>query len=162
MSAFHKLTTLDSRSQLYSFDSLKGKVVLVVNVASLCGFSHQYDDLEKLYQKYHSKGLEILAFPCNQFGGQEPEDADALERVIRDKFNCTFPIMRKCTVNGDDTNPVYIYLKSQKRGHLGFEGIRWNFEKFLIDKNGNVRHRYVSGVSPLQLQPVIESLLAEA
>lgn len=90
------------------------------------------------------------------------EDADALERVIRDKFNCTFPIMRKCTVNGDDTNPVYIYLKLQKRGHLGFEGIRWNFEKFLIDKNGNVRHRYVSGVSPLQLQPVIESLLGEA
>ncbi|KAF3990592.1 hypothetical protein FT663_01667 [Candidozyma haemuli var. vulneris] len=159
MSSFYELSTLDGRSQAFDFASLEGKVVLIVNVASLCGFSPQYDDLEILYQKYKSRGLEILAFPCNQFGGQEPDTSKDLESFIRAKFKCTFPIMKKTIVNGDDTNPVYQYLKSRKSGSLGFKGLRWNFEKFLVDRKGEVRHRFVSAVSPLQIESVIVSLL---
>lgn len=159
MSDFYGLATLDGQMRNFDFASLKGKVVLIVNVASLCGFSPQYDDLEKLYKKYGDQGLEIIAFPCNQFGGQEPESTQNLETFIREQFKCTFPVMKKTIVNGDDTNPVYAYLKLKMAGSLGFRGIRWNFEKFLIDRDGVVRHRFVSAVSPLQIEPVIVSLL---
>lgn len=162
MLAFYELTTLDGLLRPFNFECFKGKVVMVVNVASLCGFSHQYDDLELLYNKYKDQGLEIIAFPCNQFGGQEPESDSTLEALIREKFKCTFPIMQKTFVNGDDTNPVYKYLKLKKEGPLGFRGLRWNFEKFLVDRSGEVRHRFVSAVSPLQLEPVIVSLLEDA
>lgn len=159
---FYELSATKASLQSLDFGSLKNKVVMVVNVASLCGFSHQYDDLEQLYQKYKNQGFEIIAFPCNQFGGQEPEEGDRLEAFIREKFKCTFPIMQKTMVNGEDTHPVFQYLKEKQTGSLGFKGIRWNFEKFVIDRKGEVRARYVSAVSPMSIEPVIVTLLNEA
>lgn len=135
--------------------------MLIVNVASLCGFTPQYSDLERLYRKYHDQGLEILAFPCNQFGGQEPQNNIELERFVRKKFGVTFPILSKGYVNGDDTHPIYSYLKEKQRAPLGFKGVRWNFEKFIIDREGQPVYRFPSSVNPLALEPLIEQLLLQ-
>lgn len=134
---------------------------MIVNVASLCGFTPQYSDLERLYQKYHQQGLEILAFPCNQFGGQEPQNERDIERFVRSKFGVTFPIFAKVLVNGDDTHPVYRYLKEKQRAPLGFKGVRWNFEKFIIDRQGYPVYRLITTVNPLDLEPIIKDLLLQ-
>lgn len=161
MLSFYELSTQDGHNKKVDFSQFKGKVVLLVNVASLCGFSFQYHELEKLYQKYKDEGFVILAFPCNQFGGQEPDLNENLEDFIRAKFKITFPVMKKSEVNGDDTNAVYDYLKNQKAGPLGFKGVRWNFEKFVVDREGNVVSRLVSGVTPASMEAGIKSLLAK-
>lgn len=159
MLSFYNLSAPDGHNKTVDFSSLKGKVVIIVNVASLCGFSSQYSEFEKLYQKYKDDGLVVMAFPCNQFGGQEPDLQENLEDFIRSKFQVSFPVMKKVDVNGDNTCNVYQYLKNEKAGPLGFKGVRWNFEKFIIDRNGKVVARQSSGVTPSSMEPAINILL---
>ena len=143
-------------------ESLRGRVVLVVNVASRCGFTPQYKQLQELHDRYSSRGLTILAFPCNQFGGQEPgEDTQILE-FCSTHYGVTFPVMSKVQVNGPQADPIYVHLKKQSPGLLGSEAIKWNFTKFLIDQNGNVLTRYASTTSPSDIARDIEKLLPPA
>ena len=136
----------------------KGKVLLIVNTSSKCGFTPQYEGLEKLYQEYGDKGLEILAFPCNQFGNQEPGDADEIRNFCSLNYDVSFPLMSKVEVNGNDADPLWKYLKSEKSGLLGSR-IKWNFTKFLVDREGNVVGRFGPAVKPEQLKSEIDALL---
>ncbi|PHR16888.1 MAG: glutathione peroxidase [Sphingopyxis sp.] len=136
----------------------KGKVLLIVNTASKCGFTPQYEGLEKLHQEYEDKGLEILAFPCNQFGNQEPGDADEIRNFCSLNYDVSFPLMGKIEVNGNGADPLWKYLKSEKSGLLGSR-IKWNFTKFLVDREGNVVARFGPAVKPEQLKAEIEALL---
>lgn len=136
----------------------KGKVLLIVNTASKCGFTPQYEGLEKLHQEFKDQGLEILAFPCNQFGHQEPGDADEIKNFCSLNYDVSFPLMNKVDVNGEDADPLWKYLKSEKSGLLGSR-IKWNFTKFLVDREGNVVARYGPAVKPEQLKSEIEALL---
>ena len=164
----------------FSLSSLKGKVVLVVNTATGCGFTPQYKGLEELYQKYHEKGLEILDFPCDQFGHQAPGEDDEIHEFCTMKYHTTFDQLKKIEVNGENEIPLYTYLKSQQ-GFKGFSGIKgavmktvvaaidpnyknnpnikWNFTKFLVDKEGNVIERFESTVEPKTIDDKIASLL---
>jgi glutathione peroxidase len=140
-------------------ESLRGRIVLVVNVASRCGFTPQYKQLQELHDRYSSRGLTILAFPCNQFGGQEPgEDTQILE-FCSTNYGVTFPVMSKVQVNGPQADPIYVHLKKQSPGLLGSEAIKWNFTKFLVDQSGNVLTRYASTTSPSDIARDIEKLL---
>ena len=151
------LTLLDGTP--FDSASLRNKVVLVVNVASRCGFTPQYSGLEALYQRYHAAGLTILAFPCNQFGAQEPGDAAEIARFCSLEYPVTFPVMAKCAVNGPDAHPLYQWLKHQQPGLLGTEAIKWNFTKFLINAQGEVVERFAPQVSPEALAPHIDALM---
>ena len=135
------------------------KVLLVVNVASECGFTSQYKDLQTLYEEFHSRGLEILAFPCNQFGGQEPGTPQQIEEFCSTKFGITFPIFQKIDVNGPHTHPLFVYLKTAAPGLLGTEAIKWNFTKFLIGRDGLPVKRYASASSPASISADIQKLL---
>ena len=139
-----------------------GKVLLIVNTASKCGFTPQYEGLEALYGKYKDQGLEILAFPCNQFGAQEPGDAEEIKNFCTLNYDVSFPLMAKVDVNGDDTDPLWDHLKSQQAGLMGSRGIKWNFTKFLVDRAGNVVGRHGPQVKPEALAKDIEKLLADA
>ncbi|KAH8117880.1 glutathione peroxidase [Phellopilus nigrolimitatus] len=145
----------------YDFEQLKGKVVLIVNVASQCGFTPQYKGLQKLYEKHKDKGFVILGFPCNQFGGQEPGTDEEISSFCELNHGVQFPLMKKTDVNGDNTNPVYKWLKNEKAGLLGLTRIKWNFEKFLVDKNGKVVQRWASTTSPDAIDAEVEKLLAQ-
>ncbi len=136
----------------------KGKVLLIVNTASKCGFTPQYEGLEKLHKEYAGRGLEILAFPCNQFGNQEPGDAEEIKNFCSLNYDVSFPLMAKIDVNGDDADPLWKHLKTEKSGLLGSR-IKWNFTKFLIDREGNVVARHGPAVKPEQLKSEIEELL---
>ena len=159
--SFYDLECKDKKGESFKFDQLKGKVVLIVNVASKCGFTPQYKELEELYKKYQDKGFVILGFPCNQFGKQEPGSDEQITEFCQLNYGVTFPIMKKIDVNGSNADSVYNYLKSQKAGLLGFKGIKWNFEKFLVDKKGKVYERYSSLTKPSSLSETIEELLKE-
>jgi glutathione peroxidase len=137
----------------------KGKALLIVNTASKCGFTPQYKGLEQLYQKLHGKGLEILGFPCNQFGAQEPGTAEEIESFCEINYGVTFPLFEKIDVNGKNTAPLYQHLKEAKPGLLGSEAIKWNFTKFLVDRDGNVVERYAPNAEPSSLAPDVEKLL---
>ena len=137
----------------------KGKVILIVNVASKCGYTPQYDGLETLYKKYKDEGLVVLGFPCNQFGSQEPGSEAEIQNFCRVNFGVTFPMFSKINVNGQETHPLYQYLKSEQPGILGTEAIKWNFTKFLVDKEGNVVKRFGSSTKPKELEEKIEALL---
>jgi glutathione peroxidase len=136
-----------------------GKVLLVVNTASKCGFTPQYDGLEQLWKTYGSRGFEVLAFPCNQFGGQEPGDAQAIDSFCRVNFGVSFPLMAKVEVNGPGTIDLYDWLKREARGVWGTRAIKWNFTKFLIDRSGRVVRRYAPTVKPEKIAGGIEALL---
>ncbi|GAO55687.1 glutathione peroxidase [Novosphingobium sp. NBM11] len=136
-----------------------GAVLLVVNTASKCGFTPQYDGLEALWRKYREQGFEILAFPCNQFGGQEPGTAEEIESFCKVNFGVSFPLMAKIDVNGDDATPLYQWLKAEAPGVLGTKGIKWNFTKFLINREGKVVRRYAPTDKPEALEKDIEALL---
>ena len=136
-----------------------GKVLLVVNTASKCGFTPQYDGLEKLFQDYKDKGFEVLAFPCNQFGAQEPGDAEEIEQFCKVNFGLTFPLMQKVEVNGDNASPLFDWMKKEAPGLMGSKAIKWNFTKFLIDREGNVVKRYGSADAPAGIAKDIEKLL---
>ncbi|KAG1745564.1 glutathione peroxidase [Suillus occidentalis] len=158
---FYGLKTELPSGQTYDFEQLKGKVVLIVNVASKCGFTPQYKGLQALYDKYKERDFVILGFPCNQFGGQEPGDDTAIASFCELNHGVNFPLMKKSDVNGDNTNPVYQWLKNEKPGLMGLSRIKWNFEKFLIDKNGKVVNRWASTTTPQAIDVVVEKLLAE-
>jgi glutathione peroxidase len=137
----------------------KDKVVLIVNTASKCGFTPQYEGLEALYKKYRDRGLVVLGFPCNQFGAQEPGNAEEIANFCSLTYEVDFPMMRKIDVNGPATHPLYAYLKKAKKGILGSEGVKWNFTKFLVDRKGEVVGRYAPTDTPASLEGAIEKLL---
>lgn len=136
-----------------------GKVLLVVNTASKCGFTPQYDGLEALWKEYGERGFEVLAFPCNQFGGQEPGSADEIESFCKVNFGLSFPLMAKIEVNGAGADPLYEWLKAEAPGVLGTKAIKWNFTKFLIGRDGKVVRRYASTDKPESIAKDIETLL---
>jgi glutathione peroxidase len=137
----------------------RGKVILIVNTASECGFTPQYAGLEELYREFKERGLVVLGFPCNQFGKQEPGSEAQIGAFCIDKFGVTFPMFAKIDVNGDDAHPLYKFLKQQAPGVLGTEGIKWNFTKFLINKEGSVFKRYAPQTKPEEIAGDIERLL---
>lgn len=158
--SLHDFTVKDIDGKDVGLSKFKGKVLLVVNVASKCGLTtSNYSELSNLYEKYKPQGLEILAFPCNQFGGQEPGSNSEIKQFACTKFKAEFPIFDKVDVNGPNTAPVYQFLKSSAGGFLG-DLIKWNFEKFLVDKNGKVVERYPPTTSPFQIEKDIQKLLA--
>lgn len=136
-----------------------GKVLLVVNTASKCGFTPQYAGLEQLWRKHGAQGFEVIAFPCNQFGHQEPGSADDIASFCAINFGLSFPVMAKIDVNGDNATPFYEWLKAEAPGILGTRKIKWNFTKFLIDRDGRVVRRYAPTVKPEQLEADIVGLL---
>lgn len=136
-----------------------GKVLLIVNTASKCGFTPQYSGLEALQEKYAARGFEVLGFPCNQFAGQEPGNAEEIKNFCSLNYNVTFPLFAKVAVNGQEAHPLFRFLKSAKRGLLGSQSIKWNFTKFLVDRNGTVVERYGPTTKPEAIQSRIESLL---
>ena len=137
----------------------RGKPVLIVNVASHCGFTPQYKGLEALYQKYHDAGFVVLGFPCNQFGKQEPGTEAEIQSFCEMNFGVKFPLFKKIEVNGRNADPLYKYLVDEKPGFLGLKRIKWNFTKFLIDKNGKPVKRYAPTVKPEDLEADIEQIL---
>ena len=141
-----------------SLSDYKGKVLLIVNTATGCGFTPQYEGLENLYKKYHEKGLEILDFPCNQFGNQAPGTADEIHEFCQLKYNTSFDQFAKIDVNGENEEPLYTFLKGAKKGLIN-SNIKWNFTKFLVDKEGNVVERYASTVTPEKIEKKIVELL---
>ena len=136
-----------------------GKTLLIVNVASNCGFTSQYRDLQNLYSAYQAKGLEILGFPCNQFGAQEPGSAEQIQSFCSTNYGVTFPMFEKIDVNGDSTHPLYVYLKDQAPGMLGTKGIKWNFTKFLVSKDGQSITRLASADGASKMEEAIVKLL---
>ncbi|MFN3862812.1 MAG: glutathione peroxidase [Erythrobacter sp.] len=136
-----------------------GKVLLVVNTASKCGFTPQYDGLEKLYQTYKDRGFEVLGFPCNQFGAQEPGSAEEIAQFCKVNFGVTFPLMAKIEVNGDNASPLFDWMKKEAKGLMGTTAIKWNFTKFLIDREGHVVRRYAPTDRPESIAKDIEKLL---
>ena len=137
----------------------KGKVLLVVNVASKCGFTPQYEGLEALQRKYAERGFTVVGFPCNQFGAQEPGNAEEIASFCKLTYDVSFPLMGKIEVNGPNAAPIYEHLKSEAPGLLGSEGIKWNFTKFLVDRYGKVVKRYAPQTKPADIQRDIEGLL---
>jgi glutathione peroxidase len=136
-----------------------GKVLLIVNTASKCGFTPQYEELETLYEKYRGRGLEILGFPCNQFGSQEPGDAVQIGTFCQKNYGVSFPMFEKIDVNGDGAHPLYRYLKGAAAGLFGTESIKWNFTKFLVDREGHMVRRYAPVTKPSAMATDIERLL---
>ena len=150
--------TLPNGDEVKLADKL-GKVLLVVNTASKCGFTPQYDGLEALYKQYKDQGFEIMAFPCNQFGGQEPGSADEIAEFCKINFGLSFPLMGKIDVNGGSETPLYSWLKSEAPGLMGTKGIKWNFTKFLIGRDGKVVRRYAPTDKPQAIAKDIAKLL---
>lgn len=143
-----------------SLEKYKGQVVLVVNVASKCGFTPQYKGLEELYEKYQPQGLAVLAFPCNQFGAQEPGDMEEIQNFCKLTYDVSFPLMAKVDVNGATADPVFSWLKESAPGLLGTEIIKWNFTKFLVGKDGQVIKRYAPNTEPKDIAADIEKALS--
>lgn len=141
-----------------SLADYQGKVLLIVNTATGCGFTPQYEGLQDLYEKYQSQGLEILDFPCNQFGNQAPGSDEEITDFCQSRYGVTFPQFKKIQVNGEGAEPLYTFLKSQKKGVMG-NNIKWNFTKFLVDRKGNVVERFAPTVTPEKLDEQIRELL---
>lgn len=152
-------TLLDGRS--IELSGCRGHVVLIVNTASRCGFTRQYAGLEQLYRTYKERGLLMFAFPCNQFGKQEPGSADEISVFCQQNYGVSFPVFAKIEVNGPGTHPLYQFLKHSRRGFLGMARIPWNFTKFLVDRKGRVVARFATARKPETLTGEIERLLAE-
>ena len=159
MATIYDFSVEDIHGKPQKLDRYKDKVLLVVNVASKCGFTPQYKGLEALYEKMHARGLEILGFPCNQFGAQEPGSEDEIESFCELNYGVTFPLFAKIDVNGKSAAPLYQHLKAAKPGLLGSEAIKWNFTKFLVDRDGNVVERYAPNAEPQSIAGDIEKLL---
>ena len=149
----------DSSGQEINLGDFKGKTLLIVNTASQCGFTPQYKGLEQLQTKYSSEEFSVLAFPCNQFGGQEPGSNEEIVEFCSLNYGSTFPIFSKIDVNGDNAHPLFKFLTTEKKGLLGTEKIKWNFTKFLINKDGEPVNRYGSSTKPEQIQADIEKLI---
>jgi glutathione peroxidase len=153
---FEARTLAGAESKLSEY---RGKVLLIVNTASQCGFTPQYAGLEALWRKYQERGFAVLGFPCNQFGKQEPGDAEQIKNFCSLSYDVTFPMFAKIDVNGDKTHPLYAHLKDAQPGLLGSTAIKWNFTKFLVDRRGAVTARYAPTTKPAELEGAIERLL---
>ena len=160
MTSFYEFTAplLDGTPKAMA--DYQGKVVLIVNVASKCGYTPQYEGLEALWRKYQDKGLVILGFPCNQFGEQEPGSASDIAQFCSTTYDVSFLIFGKIDVNGDHAHPLYEYLKHAAKGVLGTESVKWNFTKFLVDRQGKVVHRFAPETTPEALEGDVAKLLA--
>ena len=143
-----------------ALESYRGKAMLIVNTASKCGFTSQFKGLESLYEKYHDQGLEVLGFPCNQFLKQDPGSESEISEFCSLNYGVTFPMFSKIEVNGANTHPLYQHLKTEAKGLLGSEKIKWNFTKFLVDKDGKVLKRYAPNLEPKEITADIEKILA--
>ena len=152
-----KATTIDGDEQALA--AYKGKAMLIVNVASKCGFTPQYKGLEELYEKFQDKGLVVLGFPCDQFGHQEPGDEEEIKNFCSLNYDVKFPLFSKIDVNGANTHPLYKHLKKEAKGLLGSESIKWNFTKFLVDKNGTVVRRYAPTDTPQGIEKDVAAAL---
>jgi glutathione peroxidase len=156
---FYEFTANSLTGKAIEMKAYKGQVVLVVNVASKCGFTPQYPGLENLYKEYKDRGFVVLGFPCNQFGGQEPGTSAEIETFCSTTYPVSFPLFEKIEVNGDGTHPLYAFLKKAQTGLLGSEAVKWNFTKFLIDRQGNVVERFAPQTTPESLAGHVEKLL---
>jgi len=159
MTTIADFTVTTNRGDALALSEKKGKVLLVVNTASKCGFTPQYDGLEKLYQDFKDRDFEVLGFPCNQFGAQEPGNSDEIAEFCKVNFGVTFPLMEKVDVNGDGASPLFDWMKTEAPGLMGSKTIKWNFTKFLIDREGNVVRRYAPQDTPAKIAKDIEKLL---
>lgn len=159
MSTIYDFTANSLTGQPVALDSYRGKVLLIVNTASACGFTSQYQGLEKIYREFKDQGLVVLGFPCNQFGHQESGSAAEIGAFCEKNYGVTFPLFEKINVNGGDAHPLYDYLKAQAPGLLGSEAIKWNFTKFLVQRDGAIFGRYASLTKPEDLVGDITSLL---
>jgi glutathione peroxidase len=157
-SEFYQLTANNPHGQPVSMADFKGKVILVVNTATRCGLTPQFEGLEQLYNKYKGNGLVVLGFPCNQFGNQEPESNENMEQACKLNFGVTFPLFEKIDVNGPGTHPVFRLLKRRLGGLLGSR-IKWNFTKFLLDADGRPVRRFAPVTKPAAIEPYIKKLL---
>ena len=159
MTTIADFTVTTNKGEPLDLSEKLGKVLLVVNTASKCGFTPQYDGLEKLFAGYKDRGFEVLGFPCNQFGNQEPGDADEIAQFCKLNFGVTFPLMAKVDVNGENASPLFDWMKGEAPGLMGSKGIKWNFTKFLIDRQGKVVKRYAPQDKPERIAKDIEKLL---
>ncbi|GJL58561.1 MAG: glutathione peroxidase [Nitrospirales bacterium] len=159
MSTIYDITCRNMQGKDETLATRKGKVLLIVNTASKCGFTPQFQGLEDLYKKYHSQGLEILGFPCNQFGSQDPGDDEEILTFCQTNYGVTFPMFAKVDVNGPDAHPLFKHLKAEAPGVLGSETIKWNFTKFLVDQTGTVKERYAPATNPSEIEAPITALL---
>lgn len=159
MTTLYDFTVQDNAGKPLELSQFRGKVVLIVNTASKCGFTPQYKELEALHKQYQSRGLVILAFPCNQFGGQEPGSNADIMQFCEVNYGVSFPLMGKINVNGPEAAPVFEYLKDHARGLLKSRAIKWNFTKFLVNKEGVVVKRYAPRTKPASIAQAIEELL---
>ena len=159
MTTIADFSVATGKGEQLDLESKLGKVLLIVNTASKCGFTPQYDGLEKLFQDYKDQGFEVLAFPCNQFGAQEPGDADEIEQFCKVNFGLTFPLLQKIEVNGENASPLFDWLKKEAPGLMGSKAIKWNFTKFLINREGEVVKRYGPADAPASIAKDIEKLL---
>lgn len=160
MTNVHDFDVTSIQGETVSLQNYAGKYLLIVNVASKCGLTPQYEGLEELYQNYKDKGLAILGFPCNQFGGQEPGTEAEIQTFCSTRYNVSFDLFAKIDVNGGNTHPLYAHLKKQAPGLLGSQAIKWNFTKFLVDPEGNVLKRFSPQDVPAVIARELESLLA--
>ncbi len=160
MTNVHHFKVTTSSGELLDLSQFRDKVLLIVNTASQCGFTPQYQELEQLHQQFAEQGLVILAFPCNQFGGQEPASNQEIQQFCQLNFGVSFPVMAKIQVNGPDAEPLFEYLKDQARGLMKTRAIKWNFTKFLVNKNGVVVKRYAPRTKPSQFVQAIAEELA--
>lgn len=158
MDKIYDIRVIDRLGEEHSMSEYRGKTLLIVNTATGCGFTPQYEGLEKLYRRYKDKGFEILDFPCNQFGRQAPGTAEEIHEFCKLKYDTSFPQFAKIEVNGANEHPLYTFLKSQKGGLLG-KKIKWNFTKFLIDKDGNVIERFAPTVKPEDIDDKISAII---
>ena len=159
MTTIYDFTVDDIEGHPVKLDRYKGKVLLVVNTASYCGYTGQYEGLEALYRKYKDRGFVVLGFPCNQFGAQEPGSADEIATFCGTRYDVTFPLFAKIDVNGANAHPLFEHLKSERPGALGTKGIKWNFTKFLVNGRGEVVQRYGSSTTPEQIDADVAALV---
>jgi glutathione peroxidase len=155
----YEFAVKDIKGEEHKLAEYKGRVMLVVNTASKCGFTPQYKGLQALYDRFHVRGLEVLGFPCNQFGAQEPGNNDEIESFCELNFGVKFPLFDKVEVNGENAHPLYRYLTEAKPGVLNTRAIKWNFTKFLVDRKGNVVERFAPNTEPEDIADAIEKLL---
>ncbi|RZF82942.1 glutathione peroxidase [Pseudoalteromonas sp. CO325X] len=158
--SIYQFNAVNNRGEQVPLEQYQGKVLLIANTASKCGFTPQYQGLNELYQDFENKGLVVLAFPCNQFGAQEPGDDAQISEFCELNYGVSFPVMTKVDVNGADAHPLFSYLKQQAPGVLGSKAIKWNFTKFLVDQQGQVVKRYAPTTKPEAIRADIEQLLA--
>ncbi len=160
MSTIYDIDIKDIQGNPHRVSDYKGKVLLIVNTASKCGFTPQFEGLERLYRQYRDQGLEILGFPCNQFLSQDPAPDTEIAQFCSLKYDVSFPMHSKIEVNGPNAHPLYRYLKGEAKGLLGSEGIKWNFTKFLVSRDGRVIDRFPPTATPEKIEPAIQKALA--